>query len=143
MQEIYLEQTFNAPRKQIFGILSDHEKLGDVLGAKITRIRNGDDGNVNGKGSVRKLSLAPGLAIEETITTCTPDSLIEYTISKGSPLKNHKGTLEFSDVAGGTQLRYRIVFDTKYPIPFLGAGIRFGLEKAIGFGLGKLAKSLH
>lgn len=143
MQEIYLEKTFQAPREKVFGILSDHEKLSDVLGANIKRIRDGQDGNVNGKGSVRKLTLAPGLAFEETVTAFTPNALVEYVISKGSPLKNHKGTMEFSDANGGTRLRYRIVFESKYPVPFFGNIVRFGLEKTIGSGLDKLAKNLR
>lgn len=140
MQEIYLEKTFKAPRETIFALLSDHEKLADVLGAPIKRIRDGQDGNLNGKGSVRELKLAPGLAFEETVTAFTPNALVEYVISKGSPLKNHKGSMEFSDAGNGTKLRYRIVFESKYPIPFFGQLVRWGLEQNIDKGLNKLAK---
>lgn len=142
MQEIYLEKTFKAPREKVFAILSDHEKLSDVLGASIKRVRDGQDGNVNGKGSVRELRIAPGVSFEETVTAFTPNALVEYVISKGSPLKNHKGTMEFSDAGTGTCLRYRIVFESKYPIPFLGDIVRWGIGNTIDRGLSKLTKKL-
>lgn len=142
MQEIYLEKTFKAPRDKVFAILSDHEKLADVLGAPIKRVRDGQDGFVNGKGSVRELRLAPGVSFEETVTAFTPNERVEYVISKGSPLKNHKGTMEFSDTGSGTRLRYRIVFESKYPIPFFGEIVKFGLSKTIDRGLSKLSKNL-
>lgn len=140
MQEIYIEKTFKAPLSKVFAELSDHEKLSAVLGANIKRVRDGQDGHVNGKGSVREIRLVPGLAFEETVTAFTPNQRVEYVISKGSPLKNHKGIMEFSEANGGTRLRYRIVFESKYPIPFFGDITRLGLKTIISRGLDKFAK---
>lgn len=142
MQEIYIEKTFNAPVAKVFAELSDHEKLSVVLGANIKRIRDGQDGHTNGKGSVREIRLAPGLSFEETVTAFTPEKLVEYVISKGSPLKNHKGTMEFTEANGGTRLRYRIVFESKLPIPFFGDITRVGLKTVINRGLDKFAKKI-
>ncbi len=142
MQEIFIEKTFKAPLSKVFAELSDHEKLSVVLGANIKRIRDGQDGHTNGKGSVREIRLVPGVSFEETVTAFTPGKLVEYVISKGSPLKNHKGTMEFSESGNGTQLRYRIVFESKYPIPFFGEITRMGLKSVISRGLDKFAKQV-
>ena len=139
MEEIYLEKIFKAPRKTVFAHLSDHEKLSPIFNAQIKGIKDGKDGNINGKGSVREIRLVPGIKFEETITGFVPDTRIEYMISKGSPLKNHKGVMQFSDHGSGTRLRYRIEFESKYPIPFLGSIIRWGLERTIISGFSKYA----
>ena len=136
MEEIYFEKIFKTPRKAVFAHLSDHEKLSPIFNARIKCIK---DGNINGKGSVREIRLVPGIKFEETITGFVPDTRIEYMISKGSPLKNHKGVMQFSDHGSGTRLRYRIEFESKYPIPFLGSIIRWGLERTIINGFRKYA----
>jgi uncharacterized protein YndB with AHSA1/START domain len=141
MEKIYFEKIFKAPRKAVFDHLSDHKNLSPIFNARITRIRDGKDGNVNGKGSVREICLVPGIKFEETITGFVPDTMIEYVISKGSPLKNHKGTMEFSDHGTGTCLRYRIEFESKYPIPFFGSIVRWGLERTIISGFNKYART--
>jgi len=141
MEKIYFEKIFKASRKAVFAHLSDHEKLSPIFNARIKRIRDGKDGNVNGKGSVREIRVAPGIKFEETITGFLPDITIEYVISKGSPLKNHKGIMEFSDHGSATRLRYRIEFESKYPIPFFGSIIRWGLERTIISGFSKYART--
>jgi len=136
-QYIQMNVEFNAPVATMFSILSDHESLGPVLGAKIKRIKNGQ-GNVNGVGSVRKIMPLPLAGFEETVTRFEPDKLIEYTITKGSPMKNHLGKMVFSEKDGRTYLHYTIQFESK--IPFAGFLIKVGLETTILRGLRKLAR---
>ncbi len=133
MEKIDITAEFCRPVPEIFAVLSDHEKLGPILGAKIRRTKDGKD-SLNGLGSVRTLALGPLPTFDETVTAFEKDRFIEYKITRGSPLKNHKGTLEFSPTAsGGTKLRYRIEFDSK--IPLLGPVVKFGLENGIRRGL--------
>jgi hypothetical protein len=138
MQEIYIDKTFQVSLERAFAMLSDHERLGVVLGATIRRIKDGHQGGANGLGSVRLISLAPGLSFEETVTAFEDKKRIEYVISKGSPLKNHKGVMEFSEENGKARLRYRIVFETRFPVPFLGKIIEWGLDRNISRGLEKV-----
>jgi hypothetical protein len=138
MQDIYIDKTFAVPLERVFAMLSDHERLGVVLGANIRRIRDGKQGGVNGLGSVRLLTLAPGLSFEETVTGFEEGKRIEYVISKGSPLKNHKGVMEFSEEGGRARLRYRIVFESRLPVPFLARIVAWGLERNISKGLDKV-----
>ncbi|MCG8317428.1 MAG: SRPBCC family protein [Pseudomonadales bacterium] len=141
-QQIHIQQSFNAPVDTIFGILSDHVQLGDILSAEIKRVVDSDSDNVNGLGSVRKLTIFPTPSFEETVTAFEPNKLIEYRITKGSPLKNHVGTMQFSTHGNQTHLDYRIEFEPKIGLPLFGSIVKFGLETAISRGLAKLANSL-
>ncbi len=138
-QFIQMNVEFNAPVEKVFAILSDHEAMGKTLGANIKRVQDGE-GNVNGVGSVRKLTLLPFVSFEETVTAFEQNRLVEYTVTKGSPLKNHLGRMVFSETDGKTHLHYTIQFDPKLPIPLSGLLLKTILEKAILTGLHKLAK---
>ncbi|AUM15043.1 hypothetical protein Kalk_20055 [Ketobacter alkanivorans] len=131
---------FNAPVETVFATLSDHEAMGQVLNAKVKRIKDGQ-GSVNGIGSVRRITPVPMADFEETVTAFEPNKLVEYTITKGSPLKNHLGRMVFSESNGKTQLHYTIQFEPKLPIPLSGLIVKTALEKVILGGLHKLART--
>jgi len=139
-QNIIIRLSFNAPVETIFNILTDHESFGQVINARIKRVVDGQGENKNGVGSVRRISAFPAPAFEETVVTFEPNQLMEYVISKGSPIKNHKGRMEFSDDQGQTRLNYAIDFEPKLPFLPLGSIIKKAIEKPIRDGLQKLAK---
>lgn len=136
MQRIDIDMEFRRPVAELFALLSDHEKLGPVLGAKIERTKAGKD-SPNGLGSVRTLRIGPMPSFEETVTAFEKDKLIEYRISRGTPLKDHKGVMRFSATpSGGSRLQYSIEFDSK--LPLIGPIIRAGLDTGIRKGLSRL-----
>jgi uncharacterized protein YndB with AHSA1/START domain len=139
-QQIQIRQLFNAPVNTIFNILTDHEAFGQVINAKIKRVVDSQGKNKNGVGSVRRISTFPAPAFEETVVAFEPNQLMEYVISKGSPIKNHKGRMEFSDEQGQTRLVYTIVYDPKLPFLFLGSILKKAIEKPIRAGLQRLAE---
>ncbi|MFD2229589.1 SRPBCC family protein [Alkalimarinus sediminis] len=144
-QHIDVTQEFKAPVSTIFAELTDHVKFGKLLRAKITRIVDAPGDNPNGLGSVRKISPAPLAEFEETVVTFKPDELMEYRVSKGSPIKNHIGRMEFSainaeDGRESTRLRYTIVFEPKLPVPFLGDLLKKAIEMPVKKGLAGLAE---
>lgn len=118
-QHIEIRQSFNASVETIFNILSDHESFGKVMAKKVRRIVDSQEENKNGVGSVRRVSSFPVPAFEETVITFEPNSLMEYVVSKGSPIKNHKGRMEFSGEGDKTVLCYFIDFEPKRPFMFL------------------------
>jgi uncharacterized protein YndB with AHSA1/START domain len=137
-QVVQINVDFPAPVTTVFAFFGDHEKMSMILGAKVKRIKDGED-SPNGKGSVRRFYLL--LPIEETVTAYKENELIEYTISNNMPLKNHKGTMKFSEQGGITSLDYNIVFESK--IPLTGGFIRKALELVILRGCKKYAASLR
>lgn len=135
-QRVHVTHTFTSDPATVFAKLSEHENLGPVFGAKITRVKDGDTSR-NGVGSTRRLKIGPLPAFEETTTVSEPDTLIEYKITKGGPLRGHWGTQKLSPTAsGGTQLDYTIGFDA--PVPGMAALVGKILTGAITKGLPKL-----
>lgn len=110
MREYWVEvnEDVSTPREAVFEFMAEHENLGPLLGADITRVRDGHTER-NGVGSVRRVKMGPAAPLEETVTKFEPHSLIEYQITKGGPLRNHIGIVALSDAAGGgTNVDYRI-----------------------------------
>ena len=133
MQHVIVERDFAKPPERVFAYLAEHENLGALFGAEIKRLRDGEDGQRNGVGSVRELKVGPLPPFEETIIEFVPDELIRYMITKGSPLRHHAGEMRLSPTANGTHLRYEIAFDGVLPgLAFL---IARGLRKNIAAGL--------
>ena len=136
---IKIHEKFNAPISEVFGILSNHEKFGKICGINMKLIQSGTDAE-NGLNSIRAVKVGPLPAFEETITGFIPNQFIEYKITKGSPIKNHVGTLNFSEKNNQTVLDYEIALESK--IPFTTSIIKAALQNGISKGLRKYANRL-
>ncbi len=133
---VRVTHTFTSDPETVFDRLSEHENLGPVLGAKVTRVRDGDTER-NGVGSTRALKIGPLPAFWETTTTADRPTLIEYAITKGSPLKGHWGRQELTPTPdGGTRLDYTIGFDA--PIPGTAGLVGKVLQANIAKGIRRL-----
>ena len=66
-QRVHITHEFKSDPKTVFDKLAEHENLGPVFGAKVTRVSDGTTSR-NGVGSVRRLQIGPLPAFEET--TC-------------------------------------------------------------------------
>ncbi|MDP4548514.1 SRPBCC family protein [Marinobacter sp. MDS2] len=130
---IEIDETFGVPRKKVFALFADHHRFGKMIGAPVKRIKDSDQADPNGAGSVRRVGLGP-LSIEETVLEFEPYTLIEYTITSAGPIKNHIGRIHFSDTNDGkTRLRYIISFEDI--VPFSGKLIRSSLELGLRRGI--------
>ena len=135
-QRVHVVHVYTSEPAVVFAKLAEHENLGPVFGAKITRVRDGETSR-NGVGSTRRLKIGPLPAFEETTTKAEPDTLIEYAISKGGPLRGHWGVQRLTPTAdGGTKLDYTIGFDA--PVPGMAVVVGKVLTAAITKGLPKL-----
>jgi len=136
-QRVHVTHTYRSDPATVFEALSEHENLSRVMGAKVTRVRDGDASR-NGVGSTRLLKIGPLPGIEETVTAAEPYSLIEYRISKGgSPLNGHWGVERLTPTSdGGTALDYRIGFDA--PVPGMASLVGKAITRQLSRGLPKL-----
>lgn len=133
MRRVHVTQDYAATRQQVFGYLSQHENLGALLGARITRVREGTDG-ANAVGSVRSIKVGPLPPFEETNIEVVPDALIRYRITRGGILKDHEGVMTFADrPGGGCRFAWTITFDGK--LPGTGAAVAAMLTRSISRGL--------
>jgi uncharacterized protein YndB with AHSA1/START domain len=134
IQTVTINQVFDAPLKQVFATLSDHEKFGQICGINMTRIKDGTE-HLNGLGSVREIKIGVLPSFQETISKFVDNERIEYKITQGSPIKNHLGVLIFSEKKGKTHLNYTIQLESKIPLTtalikiVLGTGIKRGLKR--------------
>jgi uncharacterized protein YndB with AHSA1/START domain len=133
---VNIEHHFEKPPEQVFAYLAEHENLADIFGAKITRLRDGEDGDRNGVGSVRRLQIGPLPPFEETVTEFVVPERIVYKITKGSPLRGHVGVMTFTSDAGGTKMVYDIRLAS--PIPGLALLVRASLTREITKGLARV-----
>jgi len=133
MQLLIFDHDYAMPPERVFAYLSEHENLDDIFGARITRLRDGTDGHRNGVGSVRELKVGPTPPFEETVTEFVPNELIAYEITKGSPLKNHRGEMRFTVEGEGTHLHYEISFRSK--LPGVDLIVAQGLKRNVAKGL--------
>ncbi len=112
---VHVTHTFRSAPADVFAALGEHEDLGPLFGAKVTRLRDGATSR-NGVGSARSLKLGPLPAFVETVVVSEPDERIEYEITEGSPLRGHRGIQVLTPTAdGGTHLDYTIHFDAPVP----------------------------
>lgn len=138
MYTIEIDETFDVPRNRVFALFADHGRFGKMLGAPVKRIQDSDQADPNGIGSVRKIGIGP-LSLEETVIGFEPDSLIEYTITSMSPIRNHMGRIRFEDSGkGGTRVNYTITFEDI--VPFTGKVVSAALEQGIRKGIKRVPK---
>ncbi len=137
MQRMRFVKDFDLPPETVFDYFAEHENLGGVLGAKVTRLSDGDDGHRNGVGSARRLDPpGPVPAFEETVTGFVPNEMIEYKVTQGTPLNHHLGVIRFTPTDGGTHVEWKIEIDAAIPgLAFIIAKV---LVKNIGGGLDRM-----
>jgi uncharacterized protein YndB with AHSA1/START domain len=133
---VHIEHRFAKPPERVFAHLAEHENLAEVFGAKVTRVRDGQDGERNGVGSVRRLRIGPLAPFEETVTEFLPNERIVYRITKGSPLSGHLGVMTFAPQADGTSFVYDIRLASR--IPGLALLVRAALTRSITQALPKV-----
>ena len=141
IHEIKLYQEFDAPIEQVWEAFNDHANFGKMMGQKIVRVVDSTDpGNINGLGSVRSLSLPTG-PFEETIVKSEKPKLIEYKITKGTPLHYHYGRMQFSSLPDDrSAINYSIELGSKYPL--VGMIVKTALDKGLAGGLASYARKL-
>ena len=134
-QKVVVVREFSRPVEAIFAELADHNNLKKVFGIPVKRIQDGQ-GDVNGVGSTRRMGLFHPLAVDETVVAVSPNSSIDYVISKGGyPIRNHHGRLDFSATGKGSRVQWVIEFDS---LPGVGPVLKFVLGQALGVGLKRL-----
>ena len=139
MFTVDVTQDFPQPLSHVFQDFHDHEKLGRILRAPMTHIQDGHgEGGKHGVGSMRRVGPPGPLAFEETVVSYETDKLIEYKVTRGSPIKNHLGRMVFSErPGGGCRLHYTITFEAK--LAPLGPPIRWLLDRSSTAALARYA----
>jgi uncharacterized protein YndB with AHSA1/START domain len=135
---VHVEHDFAKPSSRVFAYMAEHENLAEVFGARVTRLRDGEDGERNGVGSSRRLNIGPLPPFEETVTEFDPPDRIVYRITKGGPLRGHVGVMSFEPTVRGTRFVYDIRISS--PIPGLARIVHAALTRSITASLDTIAR---
>ncbi len=138
---IRLEQHVNAPLEQVWDRITDHCSMNRWLipGAKI-RLEPEGKTHPNGEGAVRIIEQA-GMRIVEEIIRYEPNTMFAYTVRRGVPIRDHRGTIRLRDTGHGTTLEWVIEF--RPSVVGTGSLIAFGIKLFIGRGLTRFAAQLE
>jgi len=138
---VHVEHEFRVPVERVFAHLSEHENLGGVFGMRVERVQDGAPQR-NGVGSVRRLSLNGIAPFEETVTAYREHQLIEYTITKGTPLNEHHGAMRFSRRESGhaSHLEYAIRLGSD--VPGVAKVVAAVLRRRLTSGLARVDEAL-
>ena len=141
MAAVHVEHDFSAPVETVFDYLSEHENLAILFSPmRVERVSDGETER-NGVGSARKLSLGGIAPFIETVKAVIPNERIEYTITKGSPLRHHYGVMAFSSTpSGGSHLDYTITLEA--PVPGMASAVAAVLRSRISAGLKRVETKL-
>ena len=141
-QIIHFKLSINASPEAVFDFFCDHESFGRIWPGQTRRIKESQEpGHPNGVGSVREIRVGP-TRFEETQTVYDRPNRIEYTVTRGSPIKNHLGQIQLSaNPNGGTDIDYRITFEPK--IPLTGKLIARSLENSWASGIKPIIRELE
>jgi hypothetical protein len=128
MHTAHASRDLGAPAADVYDYLSSNANLTAAF-----KPLTFEDGSPTGVGSVRKVSLRGRLPFYERIDEKVPNQRVVYRIIKGSPMKNHKGTIAISDrEGGGSHVDYTISFDAAPVLgPVLQRVLTGGLERAL------------
>ncbi len=137
-QQVHLEHRFQSSVEQVFEFFADHEQFGRIWPGKTRRVRDGEH-DVNGLSSVREVCVGP-VCFDETVVAFERPRLIEYTITRGSPLKNHYGRIAFLPDGDGCHVDYHIEFEGRFP--FIAGIVARNLQRDFKHGLAALQKEL-
>ena len=132
LQQINVSKEFDVSVERLFAHLAEHENLQRLFTpARVRRLTSGSETR-NGVGSSRSIRPGPLPAFVETVTAYRENESIEYRITRGSPLRNHKGEIMFEKLGPArSRVTFRIAFEGR----FIGAGPVF--RHIIGTGVTK------
>jgi uncharacterized protein YndB with AHSA1/START domain len=103
--QIGLEIHIDAPRRRVWEILSDHERMPEWFPAReVVRHRPGEP-DPNGIGAQRVVRIS-GLAIEEVVTAFKPCEHLEYAVVAGAPFVDHMADVILMNHGDGTRVRW-------------------------------------
>lgn len=128
-QDIQIHERIAASPEAVFELLADHEQFVALFGGQGRRIREGET-EPNGVGSIRRIGPGP-IAFEETIVAFDRPHRIDYSITRGSPLRDHLGEIRLQADGRHTVLDYRIRFSGRLPLigTLVAAALRFAWKQ--------------
>ena len=106
----------NAPIETVFDVLTDHRKYSEFTPLRSSTLEQEGEPAPNGVGAIRVLRLA-GPPIREQVTEYVRPTRFVYKLLSGAPVRNHVGTVDLVQEAGGTRINYHVESFPSVPRP--------------------------
>ncbi len=110
-----VDTIIRAPREQVYKLFVERDALSGRLPVDITLVKPGEP-VPSGVGAVYLIGKF-GRGIKEQTTEVVPNERMEYKVVSGLPVRNHVGTITFTDAPEGTLVSYRMVSEPSLPAP--------------------------
>ena len=114
MQSFELRKEVPAPPEQVWEVVIDHKGWADWAGIKEAVLRCQGHPPPNGLGAIRVFR-AKGLAIEEEIVGFEPPRRMEYRLTAGAPVRDHRGEVRLEPCDAGTLVIWKVEFRPLIP----------------------------
>jgi uncharacterized protein YndB with AHSA1/START domain len=96
--------TFNreiaAPPETVFEVLTDHAGYSKLTPLRKSELERQGKADPNGVGAIRKLTVV-GPPLREEVIAYEAPGRFSYKVLSGLPVRDHVGTVELSEDAGG------------------------------------------
>jgi len=134
-QHIEHHATTSADPATVYALLRDGASWPSWSPIDAFELERPGDSEPEGVGAVRVLR-SGRVTGRDTIVELVPDRRLSYAHASSLPVRDYRGDIDLTPLAGGTEIRWATSFEPKYP----GTGrlLRRGLD---GF-LGKCAQGL-
>ncbi len=140
LRNLTVETPIDASPDVVWASLADHESMPGWWPLKTVSLIVEGAPDRNGVGAVRQMR-GPGFTLEEEVTDWQPNFGYNYSLRKGAPLKDHRGSVRILPRGEGSLVQWRIQF--RPTIPGTGALNQWLLRKLIGYVMKKLKRQLE
>jgi uncharacterized protein YndB with AHSA1/START domain len=133
MASFTFTREIDAPAEIVFEVLTDHAKYSELTPLRKSELEREGEGNPNGVGAIRKLTVVGPPMREEVIAYEAP-SRFSYTVLSGLPVRDHVGTVELTPNGGGTKMVYAVRTQPTLPVvgPVVVAAVKQAIKGLIG-----------
>ncbi len=140
MTSFEVSTRISASPEQIWPIMVDHERMVDWSPLRrVTLAREGQPDR-NGVGAVRHMHGAGPTIVEEVVLFEAPTRM-EYVLTKGAPIRDHRGSLELFEAGDVTEVRWSVRF--RPVVPGTGWMLKAVLQRALGGMLKRLKENIE
>jgi hypothetical protein len=128
-QHIAHHATTSADPATVYALLRDGASWPSWSPIDAFELERQGDSEPEGVGAVRVLR-SGRVTGRDTIVELVPDRRLSYTHVSSLPVRDYRGDIDLTPVAGGTEIRWATSFEPKYP--GTGGLLRRGLGGFIG-----------
>lgn len=129
-----------APPDVVWRTITDHARIPEWVPVRECVVTRPGTPHPNGLGAVRRITAA-ATAIEEEVILWDPPRRYDYRLTRGAPLRDHRGHVFVTPDGKGTRVQWTVRF--RPLVPGTGGAIRLALQRAFDHALRNLKRHIE